>query len=518
MGTTLTFYDGVDTIGGTKIHLESRGRGILLDFGQNFKNESNFYEEYLKPRSTRGIYDYFTLGLLPPLDIYREDLIPADLARKELKAVDLDGVLVTHAHMDHVGYIGLLKREIPIFSSPMSAAILKSIQDTGVGGVPREIAYMKERERTEDEDRVLKSKSYRKTPSSGRDFYLTSRPSEELLDFWSDTPSRRGHEAGKLSEVNENDKPLPFQWFEVSHSIYGATAYCVKTEDGWIVYTGDLRFHGKKGDKTKKFVKEASKLNAKVLITEGTRTGREETENETEEDVYQNCLTATESEDNLVIGDFSPRNLERLETFLKIAEKTGRKLVATTKDGYALDSLRCVDGVDRASRVRVYKDLTVWKRRRKWEKQVLEKFEEQTIDPQEISKNPGQYILCFSFWDIKNLLDIMPEGGSYIYSTSEAYTEEQELDVERLWEWLQFFNLKAVGFELRKENGETKLDFKKGYHCSGHAAPDELLRMIEEIDPEIVVPVHTEDPEFFSENLEGRGVEILQDGDRIELG
>lgn len=517
MSTILTFYDGADTIGGTKILLESEGNNLLLDFGNNFKKEAVFYEEYLKPRSTRGIYDYLTLDLIPPLDIYREDLIPADLNREKIESVELDGVLVTHAHMDHVGYIGLLKKDIPIFSSPMSAAILKSIQDTGFSKISRQIAYTTERERTGDEERVLKSKNWRKTPTVGRNFYLTRNPTRELSNFWETTPGGREHEAGDLEEANEDDKPIPFQGFEVSHSIYGATAYCVETEGGPIVYTGDLRFHGEKGEKTREFVREAAKLDVKVLITEGTRTGRNEVGGETEEDVYNNCLSAIKNESGLVIADFSPRDFERLETFLQISEKVDRELVVTTNDAYSLDSLRCVDGVDRSSEIRVYKDLSVWKRRRRWEKQVLEKFEEQTIDPREINENPGQYILCFSFWDIKNLLDIKQKGGSYIYSTSEAYTEEQELDVKRLWKWLQFFNLKAVGFRLKKESGEMKLDFKKGYHCSGHAAPKELLEMIKEIDPEVVVPVHTENPEFFVENLKDRDVRVLNDGDKLEL-
>lgn len=399
----------------------------------------------------------------------------------------------------------------------MSAVLLKAMQDSGRSTGCSEVAYTKPREKTGKQNRILKTKHWRKFPTSGRDFFIPTDPSEELLNFWQTTPGGRDHESGKLKKCKEENKPFHFESFEVSHSIFGATAYCIETDKGWIAYTGDLRFHGKNKQKTEKFVREASKTNPKILITEGTRTGRDEIENETEENVYKNCLAATEEENGLVIADFSPRNFERLETFLKISQKTSRELVVTTKDAYILESLSRVNEEDLTSDVKIYKDLSAWKRRNKWEKQILEKFEEQTVDPKEIDRNPGSYLLCFSFWDMKNLLDINPEGGRYIYSTSEAFSEEQKLDVERLWNWLQYFNLEAIGFGVKKENDQTKLEFESGYHCSGHATPEQLLEMIDTIDPEIVIPVHTENPEFFKKNLTTRNVEILKDGNKITI-
>ncbi len=89
-----------------------------------------------------------------------------------------------------------------------------------------------------------------------------------------------------------------------------------------------------------------------------------------------------------------------------------------------------------------------------------EKFRGQLRDPVDIAKAPEQYILCFSFWDVKHLLDIKPEGGTYIYSSSEAYTEEQVIDFERLWNWMKFFDLRVGGFSFGGNNGN--LVFEKG--------------------------------------------------------
>jgi ribonuclease J len=139
------------------------------------------------------------------------------------------------------------------------------------------------------------------------------------------------------------------------------------------------------------------------------------------------------------------------------------------------------------------------------------------VDPKEISASPDRYILCFSFWDMKHLLDIKPEGGTYIYSSSEAHTEEQVIDFQRLWNWIRYFDMKVKGFEIRELNGGVDLTFQEGYHASGHASGDELIKLVKEIDPEIVIPIHTENPGFFLDNLEEYDVMVPKEGKTIKL-
>ena len=65
--TSLTFYGGVNEIGGNKILLEDKDTRVLLDFGKGFSRRAKFFEEYINPRVANGIEDFLTMGLLPDI-------------------------------------------------------------------------------------------------------------------------------------------------------------------------------------------------------------------------------------------------------------------------------------------------------------------------------------------------------------------------------------------------------------------------------------------------------------------
>lgn len=513
MSTSITVFDGAKSIGGNKIYLEFDGSGAFFDFGTNYKKIADFYEEFLSPRSSRGIHDLLFMGIIPNISCYRHDLVPGDVNLSSSHNLKADAVFLSHAHMDHVGNVGLLDVSIPIVASPMSAAILKAMMDSGSAAMESEVAYAAPRKASEEDARIIETANYRKAPYIGREFLITGECNGGLKDYWCDCPHSRELQHKEIKPAKDN-LGFEFRSFELDHSIYGATAYAINTSAGWIVYTGDLRAHGRFRDKTERFVKETRSLDPEVLIIEGTRIGRQDRE-ESEEDVYKTCLDAALDEKGLVIADFSPRNFERLDTFMEIAKKTGRKLVVLAKDAYMLEAMKCVDCKDRMRDLLIYKDLKAT--RLAFEKQIHEDFAGQLLDPGDIAKAPESYILCFSFWDMKHLLDIKPSGGTYIYSSSEAYSEEQVIDFRRLWNWLQFFKFRVRGFKIVERDGKEVPEFERGYHASGHASASELLRIVEEIDPEVVVPVHTENPEFFVENLKEYKVVLPEEGRRIEI-
>ena len=504
--TSITIYDGSSTIGGNKIYLEEKGRGIFLDFGMNFAKYGRFYQEFLSERSNRGIHDLLELDLIPKLNIYRTDLIPADVDTTRYPKLDVEAVLLSHAHLDHCGDLGLLNENIPIAASPISTAILKAMRDTSPSHLGSEISYHSPKTRIESLGGFV-LESGRGGSYLSRDFYCSSPPGQELREFTSRRPGQdarnaKAVEPGELGEINDLHLPFEVESYPVDHSIYGANAYILKG-DTTLAYTGDYRLHGRGADNTRRFIQAAR--NASVLITEGTRVGREADEEVTEADVHDNCLEAIQGEKGLVIADFSARNLERLEMFAELAEGTDRSLVVTAKDAYMLHAIGCAEGacVMDVGRIMVYGELKN-RERIKWESEVVVgRWGDRYVSPAELSRSPERYILCFSFFDLKHLLDIKPSGGSYIYSSSEAFSEEQEIDFLRLYNWLRFFNLRISGFEVAEIDGEPRPIFTKGFHASGHLSQNDLINVVGEVDPDVLVPVHTERVDWFREAFPG---------------
>jgi ribonuclease J len=488
--TLLTVYDGASTIGGNKIHLEEKGRGILLDFGMNFAKYGEYYQEFLKERSNRGIYDLINLDMIPRIDVYRADLIPADMDSAPWPKPSVEAVLISHAHLDHTGSVGLLRGDVPIIASTTSVAILKAMRDTSPSSLGGEVSYYSEKTPL-DGCGGLVLESSKKGSYTARDMYLCTEPTEELRDFASHRP---GSDSGRSKKVEVGaiehhchlSLPYTVEPHPVDHSILGAVAYILRG-DTTIAYTGDYRLHGAGAENTRRFISAARDVS--ILITEGTRVGREFDEEVTEGDVLRNCKEAAEAEPGLVVADFSARNFERLQTFTEIADHTGRTLLVTPKDAYMLHALGCANGkclMDTAH-IGIYNELRNHAKD-KWETEVVSKiWGDRYVSHITIGRSPEKYLLCFSLFDLKHLLDIKPSGGSYIYSSSEAFTEEQTFDFQRLNQWLTYFNLKPVGYTLK----DGKPHFIKGFHASGHLSHEDLMKTIDQIDPDKIIPVHT---------------------------
>jgi ribonuclease J len=445
----ITFYGGINEIGGNKILLETSGASIFLDFGLSFAKFGKFYSDFLQPRVSNGIGDYVDLGIIPDLEgVYRNDLL-ANEGRKTFEKPKIDGVLLSHAHADHSSNIALLHKDMKIFCGETSKMILKALQETGQSFFYYDFYFYKE-------NFVNRNKK----PEIERKFH-TFRTGDKL----------------KINDIE-------IEPIHVDHSIPGAYGFIIHTPDGSLAYTGDIRLHGPKGFMTREFVSKAKDEKVDMLLCEGTKINEQE-KGLSEEQVYRKVKDIINETKNLVFVNFPIKDVDRLNSFFKACEDCGRELAIPTKLAYLLKELEKDKNlqIPRLKDLKIYLHKTNWglyspEDYNKWEKQF---FNYECMTGDDVSKKQEKYVVFMDFYDLKELINIKPKDDStYIFSTSEPHDEEQLIDFKRMNNWIKHFGLRFYTA-----------------HASGHASAEELREVVKEIDPKKVVPIHTEHPLMF---------------------
>jgi ribonuclease J len=462
--TNLTFYGGVNEIGGNKILVEDRGTRIFLDFGMSFGLSGEFFSEFLVPKKCNGVKDYISLGLVPDLKgLYRTDYLEKTGQKREEAA--FDGILLSHAHFDHNGFLNLVRPDIPLYCSQGSRCVMDMLDNTSNKG-----EFLREKisfKFTEKKDGGLKRVNA-KDPAGTveRDVKIVDKP---------------------FSIGSFKITPIP-----VNHSLPGALAFAIETSDGTIVYTGDYRFHGYGGDLTEAFIEKARSFDPVALITEGTRIKSNSVE--TEKEVYDAVTDFAKGSKQLVIANFPVRDTDRMLTFQKAAQDNDRRLVVDLRQAYLLKTME-EHGVDapRLKDVDVYacrkswglvtegidKDL-VYGDYDPWECEFI--FGKNAVTCKDISSKQGDYVFRCEFFELKELMDIQPHKDShYIWSVTEPFDVKMELNEEIVLNWLKHFNITKI---IRK-------------HVSGHANGNDIKRAVETINPKKIYPVHTDYPGKF---------------------
>ena len=113
---------------------------------------------------------------------------------------------------------------------------------------------------------------------------------------------------------------------------------------------------------------------------------------------------------------------------------------------------------------------------------------EKGISAIELNENPSSYVLHLDYFRFKNILDFdLPEGSVFVRAQCEPFNPKMELSNDRMIRWLKHFKINV-------ENDYNPYQI----HASGHASGPEIQEMINKIKPKLLVPVHTEHPELFS--------------------
>jgi ribonuclease J len=513
-----TMLDGATTIGGTKLLFEAGfspdSTRLLFDFGLSYATMGEYFEEFLTPRTSAGLTDYLTTGLLPKKQFYRSDLMELlremqpELARQLVDPGHIAACFVTHAHVDHTGSISFLDESIPLYATPVTAAILRAVEETQFSSGPENGVT----------DFILR-------PNLG----ANAHGQRQLVDL-----------TGPMDFPDCRVTPFP-----VDHSIPGACAYLIEHDGGKLVYTGDLRLHGRNGDITRDTIAKLAVVHPDALIIEGTNLRGDATSVNrdtafarrfafwTEQGVEEKALEEVHKAEGLVIADFGMKDLDRLLTFQHVARAMGRRLAVLPRDAFIAQRARGA-GYDTINlqdpNVALYvkrggsgiydtKDVAKdWMRstllsfaghdpealdvagRRDAVADVLNGSCPRIVRAAEVSTDQSHYLLSLGYWDIQELCDLRPCAGSlYIHSSAEAFNEEMAWSQDRLARWLSLSKMDSVHI-----------------HSSGHAPKDDLFRIVEQLAPARVYPIHTEHAEQYVQKF-GDIVTVLANGQEVTL-
>jgi ribonuclease J len=432
----LTFFGGVDEIGGNKILVEDKSTCVFFDFGLSFAKGKEYYTGWLSARKSAGAADDLELGVLPRISgLY---------SKKMLKFTDLkyekprfDAVFLSHSHMDHCSHLQYLDESIPVYVGECTLKIIESFQP-----------------------------EKKKPETLGEHAYKTFRTGQKI-----------------------NVDNLVVEPIHVDHSVPGAYGLLIHTSDGTIAYTGDLRRHGPASFMTEEFANKAASCKPIALICEGTRLGRKEKgENLSESDVKKQAKNVISKTKKLTITTFYARDVDRIRTFYEVAKESGRKFIISMRVAHLLSKLKD-DRVLHLPDPLKDENITIYARRKKsgkyvetdyynWERPYLEN----AVSYKHIRENCQTCLLNLDLPNFVELVDIKPNGGEFIHSMSEPFSEGgmDQIELSVMRRWLEHFNL---GFHQA--------------HASGHCSKEDLRWLMEKIDPKCVVPVHTEKSENF---------------------
>lgn len=410
----VTVHRGTREIGGNCIEVASASTRLVLDVGLPLVNELREpFDSFKALRATRE--QLIADGTIKPVPGLFTDDAPAP-----------DAILLSHAHLDHVGLLHHSRPEIPIHATTGTSKMMLA------GGI------------------------------------FANRP----------TLDRNRHRAIKPG-TSFNIGDFTVTPFAVDHSTFGCLAFLIEAGGKSLLYSGDLRRHGRKPGMIRTLIEHVRPRNVDVLLMEGTHLGSELERGTTEFDLEERVVDLVKAAPGLVLAAFSPQDVDRLVTLYRSARRTGRTFVA---DAYAAFILHLVAGeatIPRPTRdkgIRVYFNATF---RKKNIERLNRLFDSDRIDLEEILADPGRHLMAFR--PSMTALDFngqFPPQARVLYGYWPGYLKNPD--------WV----------ELQRQVAEVGGDFIPA-HASGHIYTAHLRDLVTALNPKTVIPIHTFEPGLF---------------------
>ncbi len=343
-------------------------------------------------------------------------------------APDIAAIVLTHAHMDHYGLVHHAHPAIPIYGSQGTLALL----------------------------------------NVGRVFFPDTPLPADLRELPTNEPLQIG--------------TIAVTAIPVDHAAPDSRALLVEADGQRLLYTGDLRAHGRTGYRFDALLKDPRVKRVEVLLLEGTTLGAPVGSHgyPTETDVeYGLAAIAADRPDALVTVACSGQNLDRLVSCYKAARRAGRRLVI---DPYQACVLRALAPLSSAVPQFEWEHIGVCFAPFQVERLkdaglmplVYEMSDAGKVSTDELAGHPGDYLMSVrGNYGITKVFDkVSPEHIALVWSQWSGYWKREGCAMR---EWAESCCIEA-----------------HFVHSGGHAGPDDLARLKNAIGANETVFVHTE--------------------------
>ncbi len=434
----VTIHRGSREVGGSCVEVRSGDDRLIIDLGVPLveKNGATFD---LKGKSNMTGQALVSSGILPDIPgLYHWDLNPQKV----------NGLLLSHCHMDHCGFIDHVTHEIPVFSGEATQRILEvNSFFTPFAGARKITNYL-------IHGQLFTCGRFRITP------------------------------------------------YSVDHSAFDSYAFLIEADGKSVLYSGDLRSHGRKAYAFENLIKALSEKEIDAVLLEGTMFGRAKEMIKTEQDLEEDAVNLLQNRDALALLAVSAHNIDRLVTFYRAAKKSNRVLVVDLYTACVLRVASNYASIPYPSKK--YNNLKVFYPR------SLTKF---IIDR-------GHSDLAYQFKNYKITLKqivadqqkiVMIVRPSMLSSLEKLDLHDGVLFIYSMWQG----NQGEKGMARLIEFARSKQMAISSIHTSGHAAPETLKQLIDALKPGVVIPIHTFFPERYREL--GQVVKMLDDGEVYEI-
>lgn len=364
----LKIHRGTHEIGGSCVEITDQNSRIVIDIGMPLVKEGGDKFDFKEYKHLTGP-ELIKVKVLPDIKGFYD---------WDTKNKPIDGLLISHAHMDHYGFLPYINKNIHCY---LGEGTKKLIDMTSL--------------------------------------------------FFGFNISLNEH------TFVQSGKPLLVGSFKVTpylmdHAAFDAYGFLIESGGKKVLYTGDFREHGRKAKAFRWFLHNVPK-DIDALLLEGTMVGNRTETVKTEDDIENEFADTIKDTEGITLAILSGQNIDRIVSLYRAALKTNRLFVVDVYTANILADLHELAKIPYPSenfdKMKVFFPYRLSEKIAKMcRKDLLYRFKAFKITKKEISEAPQKMVMLVKSSMVSDLASIKGiDGATIMYSMWHGYLNEPSM-------------------------------------------------------------------------------------------